>query len=317
MSIFRRHYEMPWRPAYEAYAAALWGTAFLWFLYLAVFAGTAVLLTFGLALISLAVGLYRAQQAIRTQAAENVAHRRRAPFDREQIERARRRPPVAHGPGEEALHDALGMREHPVRLRVVVADDRVRELVDERVRGEPQLRHAVRDRVAEQRGTRAGVRGVEEGAEAIGDPIACRHATQAGLVPDALRFREPELSEQEERLARGGRDPVRISATGVQERVGGRSAAGLSLRVADQLVLELERTELLEPRRRSTFGGRCESCVAEVHVVSPVSLDRRGAARVRRSRDPSGRGASREADTTPNPAQAPSLRLAGRAARCR
>ena len=65
MSILRRHYEMPWRPAYEAFSAVLWSGAFMWFLYLAVIAGTAVLLTFALALVSLAMGLLRAKQAIR------------------------------------------------------------------------------------------------------------------------------------------------------------------------------------------------------------------------------------------------------------
>jgi conjugal transfer pilus assembly protein TraD len=65
MSVFDRSYEMPWRPAYEGFAAAAWITAFFYFLYQAVFNGTAVVVTFALALTSLFIGFYRVNQAVR------------------------------------------------------------------------------------------------------------------------------------------------------------------------------------------------------------------------------------------------------------
>ena len=55
---------MPWRPAYEGYASVAWLSAFFYFLYQAVFSGTAVLATFSLAMFALIAGFFRLNQAV-------------------------------------------------------------------------------------------------------------------------------------------------------------------------------------------------------------------------------------------------------------
>ena len=50
-------------------------------------------------------------------------------------------------------------------------------------------------------------------------PVRLGHAADAGRqVEHALALGDRELPEQEEGLARLGRDPVRVAATGIQVR---------------------------------------------------------------------------------------------------
>jgi len=79
------------------------------------------------------------------QAAEHVTHGRRSTFDRKEVEYPRGRPVVAHRLGEVPLDDSLGVREDTIRLRVVVTDDCIGELVHEGVCVEAQGRRAVRE----------------------------------------------------------------------------------------------------------------------------------------------------------------------------
>lgn len=65
MSVFTRTYQMPWRPAYEGFAACAWFVVFLYFLYQAVFQGTAVLVTFVLSIVCMAFCFVRLNQAVR------------------------------------------------------------------------------------------------------------------------------------------------------------------------------------------------------------------------------------------------------------
>lgn len=60
-----RPYEMPFRTAYEGYAAAGWFGAFVYFQYLAMFSASPITLMLGLSLLCLLACAYRANQALR------------------------------------------------------------------------------------------------------------------------------------------------------------------------------------------------------------------------------------------------------------
>ena len=146
----------------------------------------------------------RRSRRFSTQAVEDVAHRRGAAFDREQVERAGRRPVVAHRLGEIAPDDLLGVDEHAIGLGVVVADDRVGQLVDEGVGVEAQLRHAVVDAAAQERRRRAVAPrppGTRRSRSAM--PSTRRHAAEVRLVPDALAIRPAPNCPSRKNASRG------------------------------------------------------------------------------------------------------------------
>jgi hypothetical protein len=133
--------------------------------------------------------------------------------------------------------------QHAVGHRVVVADDAVDQLVDELVRVEAEGRHGIGDRIAKEvRTGRVRVRAEPRG-QAVGDAGFGRHAAETALVHHALALGNRELPEQEEPLARRGRNPVRVAAPRVEECVGRLPGGGLGQ--LDQLVLDLERAEPL------------------------------------------------------------------------
>ena len=74
------------------------------------------------------------QQPIGLQRFEDVAHRGRAALDRVEIELAGRARLAAHRPHQILVHDPLVVDQHAVGHRIVVADDRIDELVDECIR---------------------------------------------------------------------------------------------------------------------------------------------------------------------------------------
>ena len=78
------------------------------------------------------------QQAIGLHRFEDVAHRSRAALDRVQVELACRSRYPAHRPHQVLVHDALVVDQHAVGDRVIVADDRIYELVDKGIRLEPE-----------------------------------------------------------------------------------------------------------------------------------------------------------------------------------
>ena len=76
-------------------------------------------------------------------------------------------------------------------------------------------------------------------------PLGLRHsADPGGMLHHAFALGDRELTEQEESLARRGRDPVRIAAAGIQER--GLSGSGRFFGEIDQLVLDFKGAESLE-----------------------------------------------------------------------
>src|SRR5690349_18922631 len=67
---------------------------------------------------------------------------------------------------------------------------------------EAELRHTELDRRPQERRARAALRRGEKFSEPGGDALRVWHAADVALIPDPLRFRETELSQQKERLAR-------------------------------------------------------------------------------------------------------------------
>ena len=81
-----------------------------------------------------------------------------------------------------------------------------------------------------------------------GNARCLRHAADAGRqIHHALALGHGELTEQEERLARLGGDPVRVAATGVQ--IGKRRLLRALRRSLGEEILDLERAELLVLRQ--------------------------------------------------------------------
>ena len=73
------------------------------------------------------------EQPVGLQRLEDVAHRGRAALDRVEVELAGWARLAAHRPHQVFVHDLLVVDEHAVGHRIVVADDRVDEFVDEGV----------------------------------------------------------------------------------------------------------------------------------------------------------------------------------------
>jgi hypothetical protein len=189
-------------------------------------------------------GVAGAQQPVRLQGLEDVAHGGRSTLDREEVELAGRPGGGAQRPHQVLVGDALGVDQHPVGHRVVVADDGVHQLVDEGVRLEPEGLHGERhQRREEGRARHVGMRG-QPRLQPGRDPLGLRHAAQPGrMLHHPLALGDGELPEQEEAVARRRGDPVGIPPAGVEERRL-RDPRGL-LGQLDQLVLDLERAERL------------------------------------------------------------------------
>ena len=79
----------------------------------------------------------------------------------------------------------------------------------------------------------------EEGFKARGDAGLFGNAGDAfGKVHDAATFFQSELSQEEEGFARGGSNPVRVTASGIQHRAGSFLQAFIGH--INQLILQLE-----------------------------------------------------------------------------
>ena len=167
------------------------------------------------------------QQSVGLQRFEDVAHRGGAAFDRVDVELAGRVRLSAHRPHQIFVHDALVVDQHAIGHRIMVANDRIDELVDECIRVEPEGL----DRELHHRGqeVRAGHVHVlrEPCVEASCDAFGLRHPTDSGrFLHRPFAFGDGKLAEQEETFARRGGDPVRIAAASIQER-GLRRPGGL------------------------------------------------------------------------------------------
>ena len=90
------------------------------------------------------------QQAIGFQRFEDVAHGRRAAFNCVEVELAGGLRISAHCPHQVLVGDALVVDQHAIGYRVIVADDRVHEFVDEGVRIESERLHRKRHHLREK-----------------------------------------------------------------------------------------------------------------------------------------------------------------------
>jgi hypothetical protein len=126
---------------------------------------------------------------------------------------------AAHRPLQIFPNDLLVVDEHAIGHRIVVADDRVDQFVDECVGVETEFLHRPRNHILQEcRAREIGVR-VEPGVEARGHARRLRHAADAGRqIHRSAALGNRELTEQEERRTRLGGDPVRVPSPGVQVR---------------------------------------------------------------------------------------------------
>ena len=209
------------------------------------------------------------------QRLEEIAHRRGAALDRVEIELALRVRVPAHRPHQVLMGDALVVHEHAVGHRIVVADDRIDQLVHEGVGLEPEQLHRERHHRRQELSARRLLVLGEVRRQPVGDALSRGHAAEAGrMLHHPLALGDRELAEQKEALARGGGDPIGVAAPGVEERR--LRGAGRLLRELDQLVLDLERAQGLEllQGHEVTHGNRLRRLVASV-----LSIRRRAASR--------------------------------------
>ena len=100
------------------------------------------------------------------------------------------------------MHHLFGMDEHAIRHGVVVADDRVDEFVNERVRLEAETLCCV---LQQRAGTRV-LAIAKPGAQPIGNPSGARHACDAGRMRHHPRcFVQGKMTEREESAAHAQR----------------------------------------------------------------------------------------------------------------
>ncbi len=217
-------------------------------------------------------GVALLEQPVVDERVEDVAHRRRPALDGEEIEAPLGRAAAAQLLHEVVVDDLLAVHEHPIGHRVVVPDDRVRELVHPRVGVEAALLPVLVDLAEEVRPGGVAVRD-EEPLQPIPDPRPVGHPGEDALVAGAPALPDRERPEQEVRLAGLGGDPVRIAAAGVEHHHGALLLVGLG--EPDEVVLELERRELAERPLPGAAG--LESGCEYGHDVSLLS--RRGGPR--------------------------------------
>ncbi|MCY1223295.1 hypothetical protein D9M72_354160 [compost metagenome] len=145
--------------------------------------------------------------------------------------------------------------QRPIGDRIVVADDRVGQLMHESIRVEAEGVDGIGDGVTEGFGGRDafvflvhGFRALKLFLDPLLEPrmrsVLGRHAgdTRLRIVVGAFRLRQGELAEQEEGFAGPRCRPVRVAAAGIEEGLGGFLRARLG--ELDQFVLDLERAEI-------------------------------------------------------------------------
>ena len=143
------------------------------------------------------------------------------------------------------MHDPFVVDQHAIGNRIIVADDRIDEFVDEGIGSKPNFLTA-NCTIAERKpapGMSECLR--EPGLEPGRDAAGLRHAADPGrMLHHALALGHGKLAEQEKPLAGRGSDPVRIAAAGIQE--GGLGRLGCCFGEVDQFVLDLEWAQGLE-----------------------------------------------------------------------
>ena len=158
------------------------------------------------------------QQPVGLQRFEDVAHRGRSAFDCVKIELAGRSRLTAHRPHQILVHNPFVMDQHSIRDRVIVADDRVDEFVDEGVSVKSELLDGKLRHRGKETGSRHVRMFIEPSLEPAGDAAGLRHSTDPGrMLHHTLALGYSELSKQEKSFARRGSNPIRISPAGIQE----------------------------------------------------------------------------------------------------
>src|SRR2546423_1623945 len=182
------------------------------------------------------------EDPVALQRLKGVAHGGGAAFDRVDLKRTLGSRISAHRPKQVFVNYLFVVDQHAVRDRVVIADDGIRQLVHELVGVEAELLHRPRDHFLQEGRSRHVVVLFQPVLKAASDALCLGHAAHARRqVEHPLTLSHRKLPEQEERVARRGRNPVRVAATGVQ--VGeGIFLRRLRSQLGDE-ILDLERAQ--------------------------------------------------------------------------
>jgi len=187
-------------------------------------------------------GVAAMDQSVLHQRVEDIAHRRRAALDGEDVKFASWRTTVAHLPRKKFMHDTFAATQHPARHGIKIADDSLPEFVGERFRIELEFVDAKVPSVVQQFDAGGfGIR-LKECLETSGEAGSFRDLpARVGNGQTAPGFFEAKTKERAEGVARRGADPVRVAATGVEEL--GHVIAFGHFGEFDQFIFQLERTE--------------------------------------------------------------------------
>ena len=193
------------------------------------------------------------QQPVGLQRLEDVAHRGGAALDRVEVELAGRARLSAHRPHQILVHDPLVVDQHAIGHRIIVADDRIDEFVDECIRLEPELL----DRELHHRGQEAGTGHVrvlrEPGVEAAAMPLAC------GMPPIPARCSITRLLSvmanwPSRKKPSRGVVAIQFGLPRPAFRKADCDRLEVCLGQIDQLVLDLERAQSLEFLQRQNVS---------------------------------------------------------------
>jgi hypothetical protein len=183
-----------------------------------------------------------AEQPVHHQRVQHLADRGGAALDGEQVHRA---DPGAHLLQQIPPDNVVHVVQHPVRVGVVAADHRVRELPHEGIRVVAALVDPPVQDLAEQVDPPVVGLTSEPVPEPFGDAVLLRDTDQLRVPGHRVpAFLQGEQAEPEERLPRGGGREVRVPAAGVELLE--RGAALVLAGDLAELLLQLERRQGLQ-----------------------------------------------------------------------
>jgi hypothetical protein len=161
----------------------------------------------------------RAEQAIRFQRLEDVAHGGSSALDRIEIELAGRPGISTHRPHQVFVRDPFIVHKHAVGNWVVVTDDGVHEFVNKGIWLEPEFLNGEWHHCRKKRCTRHVSVFGKPCLQARGDTFGLWHsANSSGMFHHAFALGDRELTKQEVAFSRGGRNPVGIATSGIEKR---------------------------------------------------------------------------------------------------